>query len=168
MNTKEYSTISLLSDFGYQDEFVGVVHSVIAQMAPQARIVDITHGIAPFDVRGASLCLARAVQYVSPGIIVGMVSAGDPQVRNIAVSICEGKAICIGPDNGIFAPAVALLGGTDQVVSLTNSEHWLAEEAGSFDARDILAPVAAALCNGVALEDLGEPIDAQQPDAGHA
>ena len=64
-----HETISFLSDFGHDDEFVGVVHSVIRELAPHAAVIDLTHAIAPFDVRAGALALARAVQYVAPGVI---------------------------------------------------------------------------------------------------
>jgi S-adenosylmethionine hydrolase len=80
--------ISLLTDYGLNDEFVGVVKSVISDIAPSARLIDITHGVKPFDVRGGSLALARAIQYVPDGVIVAIV---DPSVgsarRAIAVEV---------------------------------------------------------------------------------
>ena len=76
-----YDTVTLLSDMGTVDGFVGVVHSVIRQMAPGVGVVDLSHGVAPFDVRGGSLTLARSVQYLCPGVIVGLVTLGRA-VRN--------------------------------------------------------------------------------------
>ncbi|HNG22672.1 MAG TPA: SAM-dependent chlorinase/fluorinase, partial [Microthrixaceae bacterium] len=64
-----YDTVSFLSDYGHGDEFVGVVHSVIHQLAPGATVIDITHGIEPYDIRAAGLTLARSVQYLAPGVI---------------------------------------------------------------------------------------------------
>ena len=70
------STIAFLSDYGLADEFVGVVHGVIAGIVPGARVIDITHGIAPVDVRAGALALARSVQYLPPGVVLAVVDPG--------------------------------------------------------------------------------------------
>jgi len=155
-----YDTISFLSDYGHTDEFVGVVHSVIRQIAPLVSVIDITHEIAPYDVRAGGLALGRAAQYLAPGVVIAVV---DPTVgttrRAIAVEVGGGQSVLLGPDNGLLAPAVAMVGGATRAVWLNNPEYQL-EGAGSlFDGRDIFASVAAHLCNGVALEDLGESIE---------
>lgn len=156
-----YDTISFLSDYGYEDEFVGVVHSVIRQLCPDVHVVDITHGITPFDVRAGGLTLARSVQYLCPGIVVAVVDPGVGSTRRpIAVEVSEGKAVLIGPDNGVLAPAVAMLGGATRAVWLNDEEHHLAAPGPLFDGRDVFAPVAARLASGqVAFEGLGESID---------
>ncbi|MFN8050176.1 MAG: SAM-dependent chlorinase/fluorinase [Acidimicrobiales bacterium] len=155
-----YDTVTLLSDFGTADGFVGVVHSVIRQMAPGVGIVDLTHEVAPFDVRGGSLTLARSVQFLCPGVIVAMV---DPAVgteqRHVALVVAGGAAVLIGPDNGLLAPAVGMLGGAERAVVLDNSEHHLPTTSTTFPGRDVYAPVAAALCNGVELDALGTEVD---------
>lgn len=155
-----YDTVTLLSDYGTADGFVGVVHSVIRQMAPDAGIVDLTHDIAPFDVRGASLVLARSVQYLCPGVIVALV---DPEVgterRSIAIEVAGGRAVLMGPDNGVLAPAVGMIGGADRAVVLDNPEHLLETNSTTFTGRDVFAPAAAALCAGVAFSDLGSAVD---------
>jgi len=74
-----YDTISFLSDYGHGDEFVGVVHSVIAAIAPHVRVVDVTHGIAPCNVRAGGLALARAAQYLLPGVVLGRASRRQSQ-----------------------------------------------------------------------------------------
>ncbi|CAB4746386.1 MAG: hypothetical protein F2694_07110 [Actinobacteria bacterium] len=155
-----FDTISFLSDYGHTDEFVGVVHSVIRQIAPEVSVIDITHEIAPYDVRAGGLALGRAAQYLAPGVVIAVV---DPSVgtsrRAIAVEVGDGQSILLGPDNGVLAPAVAMVGGATRAVWLNNSEYHLAGAGSLFDGRDIFAPVAAHLCNGVALEELGEFIE---------
>jgi S-adenosylmethionine hydrolase len=154
------SHISLLTDYGLNDEFVGVVKSVIADMAPHARVVDLTHGIAPFDVRAGSLALARAVQYVPAGIIVAVVDPGVGSSRRaIAVEVAGGQGIFLGPDNGLLTSAVAMAGGADRAFELTNTELHLGAPGTTFAGRDVFAPVAAFLANGGALEDVGTEID---------
>ncbi len=155
-----YDTVSFLSDYGHADEFVGVVHSVIHQLAPGTRVIDVTHGIPPYDVRAAGLTLARSVQYLSPGVIVAVVDPGvGTHRRPIAVEVGDGRAVFIGPDNGVLAPAVGMLGGATRAVWLNDPEYQLPAHGPLFDGRDVFAPAAAHLCNGVPLEELGEVID---------
>ena len=155
-----YTTISFLSDFGVSDEFVGVVHSVLRSIAPEVEVIDITHGVPPHDVRAGSLALARSVEYLCPGIVVAVVDPGvGTDRRRIAVEVGEGESVLIGPDNGLLAPAVAMVGGPKQVIELTNSNFHLTTSSTTFDGRDVFAPVAAHLANGVPLTELGDPID---------
>lgn len=155
-----YDTVSFLSDYGYQDEFVGVVHSIIHQLAPGTAVIDITHGIPPYDIRAAGLTLARSVQYLAPGVILAVVDPGvGTHRRPIAVEVGDGKAVLIGPDNGVLAPAVAMLGGATRAVWLNDPEHQLPALGPLFDGRDVFAPAAAHLCGGVELDELGEVLD---------
>ena len=158
---RRYDTISFLSDYGTDDEFVGVVKSVIRDLAPHATVVDLTHGIAPFDVRAGSLALARSISYVAAGVIVAVVDPGvGTSRRGIAVEVAGGEGVLVGPDNGVLAPAVAMAGGAGRAVSLTNVEFQLEAAGATFDGRDVFAPAAAHLCNGVDLLELGEPVEA--------
>lgn len=155
-----HSHISLLTDYGLHDEFVGVVKSVIADMAPHVRVIDLTHGIAPFDVRAGSLALARAVQYVPAGIVIAVVDPGVGSTRRaIAVEVAGGKGIFLGPDNGLLASGIAMAGGADRAFELTNTELHLDAPGATFAGRDVFAPVAAFLANGGAIEEVGREID---------
>jgi S-adenosyl-L-methionine hydrolase (adenosine-forming) len=136
------------------------VKSVIADIAPHAHVIDLTHGIAPFDVRAGSLALARAVQYVPAGIIVAVVDPGVGSARRaIAVEVAGGKGVFLGPDNGLLASAIAMAGGADRAFELTNTELHLGAPGTTFAGRDVFAPVAAFLANGGALEAVGTEID---------
>ena len=158
--TGPYDTISFLSDFGHADEFVGVVHSVIRSIAPQVAVVDITHGIAPHDVRAGGLALARSANYLNPGVVLAVVDPGVGTLRRpVALEVGDGVSVLIGPDNGLLAPAVGLVGGATRAVELTSPEHRLPSLGATFDGRDVFAPAAAHLCNGVPLTDLGPEID---------
>jgi len=155
-----HNHVSLLTDYGLDDEFVGVVKSVIVDIAPHVRITDITHGIAPFDVRAGSLALARAIQYVPAGIVIAVVDPGvGSDRRAIAVEVAGGRGILLGPDNGLLAPAVAMAGGADRAFVLSNTDLHLEAPGTTFAGRDVFAPVAAHLCNGGLLEDAGDEID---------
>ncbi|MBW3580730.1 MAG: SAM-dependent chlorinase/fluorinase [Actinobacteria bacterium] len=157
---ERFETVSFLSDYGTDDEFVGVVKSVIRSIAPHAVVVDLTHGIAPYDVRGASLALARAVQYLAPGVVLAVVDPGvGSERRAVAVEAAEAGSVFVGPDNGLLASAVAMGGGATRAVALTDERYHLPAPGPTFAGRDIFAPAVAHLCNGVALSELGEPVE---------
>jgi len=155
-----YDTVTFLSDYGVVDEFVGVVHSVIRSIAPEVRVIDLTHQIPAFDVRAGGLTLARAAQYLAPGVVLAVVDPGvGTDRRGVAVEVGGGSSVLVGPDNGLLAPAVGLCGGADRAVALTNPEYQLESPGPTFAGRDVFAPAAAHLCAGVPLEALGEEID---------
>ena len=158
--TLRYGTVSFLSDYGLGDEFVGVVRSVVMGHAPGVEVVDITHGIPAHDVRAGSLALARSAPYLCPGVVLAVVDPGvGGERRAVAVEVGGGQSVLVGPDNGLLAPAVAMVGGADRAVSLTDAGIHLDGPGTTFDGRDVFAPVAAHLCNGVDLADLGEALD---------
>ncbi|MFQ5947812.1 MAG: S-adenosyl-l-methionine hydroxide adenosyltransferase family protein [Acidimicrobiia bacterium] len=150
--------ICFLSDFGIVDEFVGVVHGVIHRIAEDVKVIDVTHQIPRGDVRAGALALLRAIQYMPQGVALAVV---DPDVgterRAIAASTPWGYFV--GPDNGLMAPAVAMVGGAEQVVSIEDPRFHLPREGATFDGRDVFAPAAAVLASGQAkLEDLGPSV----------
>ena len=152
--------VALLTDYGTDDEFVGVLKSVIIDNAPHVRITDITHGVPPYDVRWGSLALARAIQYVPAGVIVAVVDPGvGSDRRAVAIEVAGGRGVLIGPDNGLLPSAAAMAGGAERAFVLTNTDLHLEAAGATFAGRDIFAPVAAHLCNGGAIEDVGEEID---------
>ncbi|MCB1039856.1 MAG: SAM-dependent chlorinase/fluorinase [Acidimicrobiales bacterium] len=155
-----FDTISFLSDYGRTDEFVGVVHSVIRQLAPEVRVIDVTHDVPAHDVRAGGLTLARSAQYLAPGVVLAVVDPGVGTARRaIAVEVGDGSSYLVGPDNGLLAPAVAMVGGATRAVLLDNLEYQLPAPGPTFAGRDIFAPAAAHLCNGVDLLDLGPELD---------
>jgi hypothetical protein len=154
--------VSFLSDFGTRDEFVGVVHGVIARIAPGVRVLDITHGVAPGDVRAGALALLRSVQYVPQGVALAVVDPGVGTLRR-AIAARTDWGYFVGPDNGLLAPAVAMVGGADRVVSIENPELRLPAGGSSFDGRDLFGPAAAVLADGQAeLDDLGPVVNPEQ------
>jgi S-adenosylmethionine hydrolase len=156
----KYDTITFLSDYGLADEFVGVVKSVIRSIAPDVTVIDLTHDIDPHDVRGAGLALARSAQYLVPGVVLAVVDpgVGTPR-RAIAIEVGDGQSVLVGPDNGLLAPAVAMVGGADRAVVLDNADYHLPAPGPTFAGRDVFAPAAAHLCIGVDLAELGELVD---------
>ena len=160
MTAPRFDTISFLSDLGTTDEFVGVVRAIVRDLGPQVRVLDLTHEIAPFDVRAGSLALARCIGYVPSGVVLACVDPGSStNGRSVAIEVAGGAGVVVGPDNGVLAPAVAMAGGADRAVELTAEEYRLASPGAVFELRDVLAPAAAHICNGVDLGELGPEID---------
>lgn len=155
-----FDTISFLTDYGTADEFVGVVHSVIRQLAPEVRVIDITHQVPAHDVRAGGLTLARSAQYLAPGVVLAVVDPGVATARRaVAVEVGGGSSYLVGPDNGLLAPAVSMVGGATRAVSLENLDFQLPAPGPTFAGRDIFGPAAAHLCNGVDLLELGPEVD---------
>ncbi|QXC60135.1 SAM-dependent chlorinase/fluorinase [Aquihabitans sp. G128] len=160
MTSPSYDTISFLSDYGRTDEFVGVVHSVVRQLAPGTVVIDVTHDVPAHDVRAGGLALARSAQYLAPGVVLAVVDPGVGSARRaVAIEVGDGESVFIGPDNGLLAPAVAMVGGATRAVELTNVAYQLGAPGPTFAGRDVFAPAAAHLCAGVALLDLGVEVD---------
>ena len=157
--------ISFLSDFGYTDEFVGVVHGVIARIAPSARVIDLTHGIARGDVHSGAMALTRAIQFMPDGVMLAVVDPGVGTDRK-AVVVRTPVGYFVGPDNGLLAPAVAMVGGADLAVSIEDDAFILPSPGATFHGRDVFAPAAAVLASGEAsIKDLGPlvPTEALTP-----
>src|SRR5262245_57806542 len=152
--------ITFLSDYGRDDDFVGVCHGVIARIAPESRVIDVTHGIDRHDVRSGALVLRRALPYFPPGVHLAVV---DPEVggerRAIAVRAAQDDRLLVGPDNGLLAPAIERFGGAVEAVDVARSPHRLEPTSATFHGRDLFAPVAAHLAAGAPLADAGQPID---------
>ncbi|SRR5581483_4232202 len=157
---RRYDTVTFLSDYGTADEFVGVVKSVIRSIAPHAAVIDLTHDVEPHDVRGGGLVLARSAQYLNPGVVLAVVDPGvGTDRKGVAVEVGDGASVLVGPDNGLLAAAVAMVGGADRAVVLDNDEYQLPAPGPTFAGRDVFAPAAAHLCNGVDLDALGTLVD---------
>ena len=151
--------VSLLTDYGHEDDFVGVVHGVIAGVAPDARVIDLTHGIPRHGVRRGALVLARALPYVPAGVHLAVV---DPQVgterRAVALRCADGRLL-VGPDNGVLSLAWQRCGGVLEAVDVSRSPHRLKPVSATFHGRDLFAPVAAQLAAGAELSDAGDALD---------
>lgn len=145
--------ITLLTDFGTADYFVGAVKGVILSTNPEARIVDITHEIPPHDVEAAAFTLFAVHSDFPAGTI--HVAVVDPGVgsNRTALLIESAKQFFIGPDNGILSYVAE---DDASVFELTNAEYFRSEISQSFHGRDIFAPVAAAVSNGIAPGKLGK------------
>jgi S-adenosylmethionine hydrolase len=154
--------VSLLTDFGARDPSAAILHGVILSIAPDARIVDISHEVRKFAIRDGALLLWCALPYLPVG---GHVAVVDPGVgterRPIALRVARGDVL-IGPDNGLLMAGAERLGGVTDARLLEAEAYRLPIVSTSFHGRDIFAPAAAHLAAGVAFDALGPAID---PDA---
>lgn len=143
------SFISFLSDFGRADEFVGVVHGVVARIAPEVRVLDINHEIPPGDIRAGALALTRAIQYLPEGVVLAVVDPGVGTERR-AIAAETSAGVFVGPDNGVMGPAIAMLGGAHRIVAIENPDLRIPSAGQTFHGRDIFGPAAAVLASGQA------------------
>jgi S-adenosylmethionine hydrolase len=151
-------TITFLTDFGLQDDFVGTCHGVIARIAPGERVIDLTHGIAPQAVLQGALVLRNTTPYVPAGVHLAVVDPGvGGKRRAIAVRTQDGRTF-VGPDNGLLMLAADEL-GVEAAHELTDERYRLPNVSRTFHARDIFSPAAAHVAVGVPIENLGPAID---------
>jgi hypothetical protein len=150
--------VTFLTDFGLQDDFVGTCHGVIKRIAPDVQVIDITHGIPPRAIVQGALVLANTVPYMPVGVHLAVVDpgVGGPR-RALALRDAEGRAY-VGPDNGLLLPA-AERGGIAEAHEIVNPDYALSPVSRTFHGRDIFSPAAAHVANGLALAELGPPID---------
>jgi S-adenosylmethionine hydrolase len=147
--------VSFLSDFGRRDEFVGVVHGVLAKLAPGSRVIDVTHETPRGNVLAGALALTRAIQYLPEGVCLAVVDPGVGSERR-AIALESEWGFFVGPDNGLLSPAVSMVGGATRIVSIENPEARIPSPGQTFHGRDVFAPAAGLLASGEAgLDDLG-------------
>ena len=156
--------ITLLTDFGSRDTYVGVLKGVIAGICPEAAVVDLTHAVPPQDIRAGAFHLLVACPYFPAGSVhLAVVDPGVGTDRRV-VAVEAGGHTFVGPDNGLLRWIVERLDADSwRAVQLTEPGYWLApasEVSHTFHGRDIMAPVAAHLATGVALDRLGRPLGA--------
>jgi len=148
---------TLLTDFGTRDYFVAAMKGALLSVAPNAVIVDVTHDIPPHDIHAGAWTLANSYHSFPPGTVhVGVVDPGVGSARR-AIAVRAGDHIFVGPDNGLFT-RIYECDARIEVVELTNTKFFRNDVSHTFHGRDVFAPVAGALLNGVKLSDLGEEL----------
>ena len=151
--------VTLLTDYGHDDDFAGVCHGVILGIHPEARVIDITHGLPRHGVREGAIVLRNTLLYMPVGVHVGIVDPGvGSERRAVALRTGDGRLL-VGPDNGLLSLAWERCGGIELVVDITRSPHRLQPVSATFHGRDVFAPVAARLAAGGDLADAGDPLD---------
>ena len=152
--------VTFLSDYGDDDEFAGVCRSVIAWLAPEAQVVDISHGVPRQGVLRGALMLQRALPFAAPGVHLAVVDPGvGTRRRAVVIRTADEDRLLVGPDNGLLMPAAERFGGVAEAFDVTRSQFALDGAGGTFDGRDLFAPVAAKLAAGEAAADAGESFD---------
>src|SRR5256714_1350613 len=151
--------ITFLTDFGLQDDFVGTCHGVIKRIAPEAEIIDITHGIEPQRVLQGALVLANTVPYMPQGVHLAVVDPGVGTDRRALALRGEDGRLYVGPDNGLLLVAAERLGGVAAAHEVSNREYALEPVSRTFHGRDVFSPAAAHLAHGIELAALGPELD---------
>jgi len=151
------NVITITTDFGTKDAYVGIMKGVILSINPNAQLVDITHEIEPGDILEAAFLLKDAYEYFPKGTVHLVVV--DPGVggKRRPIAIKAKDFFFVGPDNGVFWPIISDKDAL--VVHLTNRKYFLQDISSTFHGRDIFAPVAAYISKGVHLLDMGVPIN---------
>ncbi|WP_033344734.1 SAM hydrolase/SAM-dependent halogenase family protein [Catenuloplanes japonicus] len=151
-----YAWISLITDYGLSDGFVASCHGVIARLAPEARIIDVTHAVAPGDIPRAASVLAQTVPHLPPAVHVAVAGPGDRR----PIGLLTPGGVLLGPDNGLLPWAADALGGIRTAVALTRTDWFQPSASGTLPGRDVFSPVAARIATGAALTDAGPEIPA--------
>jgi S-adenosylmethionine hydrolase len=154
------TTIVFLTDYGIGDEFVGVCHGVMARIAPEARVIDLTHSIPRQDVVQGALTLGRAARFMpAEAIHLAVVDPGVGSDRRAIAVECGSGSRLVGPDNGVLSLAWEELGGPVRAAEITSETVLLHPVSETFHGRDIFAPAAAHLARGMLIEELGPAAD---------
>ena len=152
-------TVTFTSDYGLRDAFVGVCHGVIARIAPQVRVLDVSHGIPRHDVITGATVLADCLPYLPQAVHLAVV---DPGVgtgrRGVVVAAGSEPTLLVGPDNGLLLPAAERAGGVTAAWELRDPRFRLSGDAVTFDGRDVFAPAAAHPASGLDPAELGPPV----------
>jgi len=154
--------ITLTTDFGLHDGYAGVMRGVIWGIAPLARVADLSHQVGPQNILEGALILSRHGRFFPPGTIhIGVVDPGVGTPRRPIAARLGGQYFT-GPDNGLCSlllDEAEKAGGSVEIIHLDQPRYWLPEVSAVFHGRDIFAPVAAHLLNGVPLNKMGTPIE---------
>jgi S-adenosylmethionine hydrolase len=149
--------ITLTTDFGLQDYYVSAMKGVMLNVAPEVRLIDISHEIPSQDIMAGSWVLKNTASLYPEGTVhLVVVDPGVGSERK-AIALKLGEQYFVGPDNGIFS--LLTKEKATEAVELTNPDYWNGQPSNTFHGRDIFAPAAAHLSNGVALKDLGKPVE---------
>ncbi len=137
--------VSFLSDFGLEDDFVGVCRGVIKRISPETEVIDLTHGIAPQNILQGALVLRATLRYMPVGVHLAVVDPGvGGKRRAVALRSGDGR-LFVGPDNGLLVPAAESAGGIEAARELKSDDHRLHPVSRTFHGRDVFAPAAAHL-----------------------
>ena len=153
--------IVFLSDYGLDDDFVGICHAVMARISPRSNVIDLSHAVPPQDVLRGALALHRSLPFLPTDAVVLAVvdpGVGTPRLP-VAVETARHGRLLVGPDNGLLTLAWLQEQGVRSAVEIASPAARLEPVSTTFHGRDIFAPAAAHLAGGMALKELGPPVD---------
>jgi hypothetical protein len=156
-----YRWVSFTTDYGTADGFVAICKGVLATIAPDAVVIDVSHQVPPQDVRRGAAVLAQAVPWLPPAVHLAVVDPGVGTARR-GVAVVTPRGVLVGPDNGLLIPGADVLGGATAAYELREPAFQLPEVSRTFHGRDVFAPVAAHLCRGLDPARLGPAVPAHQ------
>ncbi len=152
--------VSLLTDFGLADTYVGQIKAAVLRIAPSALLVDLTHEIPAQDVQTGAFLLWTSVEAFPEGSLhLAVVDPGVGSARKAVAAKSRRGDVLVGPDNGLLMPALERLGGLAAAVELDEPQYWGPHRSRTFHGRDIFAPAVGHLASGVPLERLGRPVE---------
>lgn len=153
--------VSFTSDYGHDDPYAGICHGVIARIAPDVRVIDVTHGVPAGDIRHGAHALAQAVPYLPESVHLAVVDPGVGTTRRGIVLVTR-HGLLVGPDNGLLPEAADALGGATSAFELTAPEYRLPSVSATFHGRDVFAPAVAHLALGVEPGELGPEMPVEE------
>ncbi|XVU24110.1 SAM hydrolase/SAM-dependent halogenase family protein [Actinoplanes sp. CA-054009] len=153
-----YGWISFTTDYGTFDGFVAACHGSIARIAPDVRVIDVTHHVPPADVARGAAVLAQTAPHLPPSVHLAVVDPGVGTARR-GVAIGTANGVLVGPDNGLLIWAAEALGGVEAAYELTNKDWFLGDVSRTFHGRDLFSPAAARIAGGAPIADAGAQVD---------
>lgn len=157
----ERQIVTFLSDYGLEDEFVGVCHGVILRIAPQALVVHVHHNILRQDIRHGAVVLQQSVPYLPDSVHLAVVDPGVGSDRRAIVVRSRWGETFVGPDNGLLVPAATSCGGIANAFEIADKRFMLTPVSRTFQGRDVFAPAAAHIAAGVSPSEMGPEISAE-------
>jgi S-adenosylmethionine hydrolase len=152
--------ITFLSDYGLEDEFVGVCRGVILRIAPEVRIIDVHHYILRQQIRHGAIVLQQSLRFLPRSVHLAVVDPSVGSGRRAIVIETQDDEVLVGPDNGLLMPAATDSGGVKRAFELVNERYLLTPVSRTFQGRDVFAPSAAHIAEGVDPSELGPEIAA--------
>jgi S-adenosyl-L-methionine hydrolase (adenosine-forming) len=151
--------VTFTSDYGLEDEFVGVCHGVMLRIAPHLKIIDVHHNILRQDIRHGAIVLEQSVSYLPESVHLAVVDPTVGRDRRAIAIVTGWSEVFVGPDNGLLIPAAERSGGIRRAHQITELGFLLRPISRTFQGRDVFAPATAHIANGVDPAEMGPEVD---------
>jgi S-adenosylmethionine hydrolase len=159
MAGRRREVVTFLSDYGLEDEFVGVCHGVMLRIAPWLKLVHVHHNILRQDIRHGSIVLQQAIAFLPEAVHLAVVDPSVGSARKAVAIEAGSRAVFVGPDNGLLVAAAEQCGGIARAFEIRNEDYLLVPVSRTFQGRDVFAPAAAHVAAGVDPAALGPPVE---------